>query len=275
MNTKKIAIAGSGWLGKQIGTHFRQAGWEVFASYRRPEHAEELIKMDLIPYELSIDDQGGSNLMDLKITNVDLFVICIPPFRKEEPAVYANALSSVVRQLSDDTKVIFIGSTGIYPQKEGIYDESYSFSEEDKRTSLYRAEAALRSMLGTRLTILRSGGLIGPGRHPIQHLSGKKMDTDGSAPVTLIHSNDVCRVVQWIDENDLYGEILNLYYPLDMTKRQYYEWIAKNSGMQPPIYSNVPDIQRKILSVSGIVNTNFLHENITDISQPFNDHYVK
>lgn len=273
---KKIAIVGCGWLGKQIGTHFHQLDWEVFASFRREQHSRELLNLDFIPFELQIDENGICEIIDSeKLQSVDVLLLSIPPIRKELPGIYVKGLLSVVQQIVGKSKVIFISSTGVYPHKEGIFDENYSFLEQEKKNVIYQAEIALNNLLGDRLTIIRSGGLIGPERHPIKQLSGREIASNGSAPVSLIHSKDVCRAVQWIIEKKVFGEVLNLIYPSEKSKKQYYEMIAERYGIEPPVFIGSLDVNRKIRSIVPEFNPGILLENIEDYSQPFHGHYVK
>lgn len=274
---KKIGVAGCGWLGTQIGSSFLNSGWEVYASYRREDHRKQLSEFGFHPFGLVFDFENNQ-LKDAKnvlFNELDLLVISIPPFRKEESQFYGEALKSFTLQLPVTTRVIFMSSIGIYPPKSGVFNESYVFQGEEKENSLYHAEQQLISVLGSRLTILRLAGLIGPNRHPIKYLAGKNLKTDGGAPVSMIHSKDVVRVIHWIVENSIFGELFNVVYPQNLTKRNYYECMADRYELPRPLYGGIHEPDRMILSSSELLTNELLKENIIDFDQPFDDHYVK
>lgn len=256
-----ITIFGCGWLGKQIALSFLKEGNKVFGSNRSKENEEQLMKLGVIPFEYHLSPDYIE--IDTRIINeTSLLVLSLPPLKGIKIEDYAMALQNIVLQFHDTVKVIFTSSTGIYPQKDGNYNEDYAFDGIERLNELYLAEKGLKSFLGNRLTILRLGGLIGPNRHPIKYLSGRLIENNGSCPVSLVDSRDVVRLIHYLQDQDVFGEIFNISFPVKLSKSQYYSVIAKNNEVAQPIYGDNKDIQRDIRStkISEEYNFQFIHD---------------
>lgn len=238
-----IKIIGCGWLGIQLGIHLSKQGVSVSGSYRSKIQKEVIAKTSIKGFELDIDVNSQISINTFE--NGDVFIISLPPIRKEEPRYYARLLANLVQQFPISARVIFTSSIGIYPQKEGVFTEDYLFQEEEKSV-LFNAEVELKKVLGERLTILRLGGLIGPKRHPIKSLRGRSISNDGLAPVNLIHSVDICRVIDSVLSRNTFGMTYNLVFPIDMHKKSYYSLIAEKYNFEPPQYGIVESLNRSV-----------------------------
>lgn len=256
-----ITIFGCGWLGKQIALSFLREGRKVFGSYRSKENKEQLMEFGIIPFEYHLSSDYIE--IDTRIINeTGLLVLSLPPLKGIKIEDYAIALQNIVLQFHDTVKVIFTSSTGIYPKKDGNYNEDYEFDGIERLNELYLAEKGLKSILGNRLTILRLGGLIGPNRHPIKYLSGRLIENDGSCPVSLVDGRDVVRLIHYLQIQGVFGEIFNVSFPVKHSKAQYYSVIAKNNDVAQPIYGDSNDLQREIHSnkLSKEYNFQFIHD---------------
>lgn len=239
----KIKIIGCGWLGIQVGEHLSKLGHNVYGSYRSESLKEIISKTRIDGFELNLilKPQISTYIFD----NVDVFIISLPPIKKEDPDYYAAVLATFARQIPVASKVIFTSSTGIYPPKKGRYSEDYSFTVEEQN-GLFNAESELRIILGDRLTILRLGGLIGPKRHPIKSLQGRSISNDGSAPINLIHSNDVCRAIKSLIDKMVFGKTYNLVFPMNFSKKRYYSSMIKKYDLEPITFRNEKSIHRSV-----------------------------
>ncbi len=220
---KKVAIIGMGWLGNQVFKTLISAGYHVLATRRSNTSGTSIqydIKNDALPEQLK---------------DVDFAIISIPPFRSDDPLAYGRALANAVVDLNRECRIIFTSSTGVYPSQPGEYKEDFLFDDEDKN-ELYFGEEALISAVGNRLTILRLGGLIGVDRHPIKYLSGRKIAQGGNDHVALIDGRDVSNIISEILDDQIFGEIYNITYPIELSKRNYYAQIASKKAVEPPLY---------------------------------------
>lgn len=238
-----ITIIGCGWLGQQLAASLIDSGQNVRGNYRTSKTKTDLVDLRIEPFKWEIAESDLVQI-DQEITSTtDVLIICLPPSCAED---YPLVLQNLVLQFKDDVLVIFTSSTGIYPKREGVFDETYEFNKQEKDSVLYRAENRLRSLLKNRLTILRLGGLIGPNRHPIKFVSGKTYDDDGSAPINLIDSRDICLLVDFLIENEKFGSLFNVVCPSTLSKRSYYSAIAKELTLESPSYGMISGIQRVV-----------------------------
>lgn len=264
----KVTIFGCGWLGKQIAEEFIKKGHDVYGNYRSEKGRSELLEIGVEPFYYEVT-RNLINLSDIQVSQMDLIIISIPPFDRDVAENYAIGLQNVVLQFDDDVRVIFTSSTGVYPKKDGIFDEEYNFSAGEKLNPVLLAEKGLRAILGDSLLVLRLGGLIGPGRHPIKQLSGKKVISDGSAPLSLIDSRDVVALISLIAEENHFGETYNVVFPVEQCKKEYYGLIAKKYKLNPPDYGDQPEPFRKIPSKKLMTKYKMiLTNNILEFDQP-------
>ena len=266
----KIVIYGCGWLGQQIGEHFRLKGHKVFGSYRSEESKEKLIEKQITPFYHAASKEY-SQISNEITDNTDLLIISVPPIRNEDPATYSVALQNVLLDFPDTSKVIFTSSTGIYPKVEGTYNEDYNFTAEERLNVLHLAEKGLRSIAQDRLTILRLSGLVGHDRHPIKFLAGRNMHDNGRTPVALVHSEDIIGFIELLIEKGTFGEIFNLSYPGNQLKCDYYLKIAKALGLLPPNYADAPAPYRFIDSQKSQNDMGFSYDHEINDAKEFNE----
>jgi len=106
-------------------------------------------------------------------------------------------------------------------------------------------------------TIIRFGGLIGPNRHPVYHLSKKEKLDNGDELVNLIHLNDCIYMIKTIIEKEYWGELFNGVYPYHPTKKEYYIHEASLRGIDlTRLYESSGDNVKKL-----IINKNFNSKN--------------
>lgn len=123
---------------------------------------------------------------------------------------------------------------------------------------LVEAENIFLNDKSLQTTILRFGGLIGPNRHPITMLSGKKGLSNGNEPVNLIHLNDCIHLIKTVLENNWWNQIFNGVYPDHPLKSDYYSHMADKNMLPRPQYLQHKSIKsRKI-----ILSRNFLNKDV-------------
>jgi nucleoside-diphosphate-sugar epimerase len=244
MQIKNITIIGCGWLGCILGEALCKNGYSVHGSARSSAGLSRIINAGISQFYL---DLNVTNKLPRQILEkTDLVVLSLPPQKRDLAAYYGELLSAIVQQFSLKTRVIFTSSIGIYPNRNQFFTESYLFTLDEQNTTLYQAEKQLYALLGERLTVLRLGGLIGPERHPIYSMSGKSISNDGSGPINLVHSTDITEAVLLIIKKNLFGKRYNLVFPSVVSKKLYYNTIAKQKGLDPVLFGKERAIHRKI-----------------------------
>lgn len=236
-------IIGCGWLGLQVGEHLSNLGNKVFGSYRSSSQKNTIAKTNIEGFELNLD--LNSQISTHILENTEILILSLPPINRKEPDYFASVLTHCARQFPSSTKVIFTSTIGIYPQKEERFTEAYIFEENEKNIH-YKAESALKELLGNRLTILRLGGLIGPNRHPAKSLQGRSISNDGSAPINLIHSADVCKAISAILKQNAFEKCYNLVFETKISKKNYYSQIIEKFEMEPITFGKDTSLNRSV-----------------------------
>lgn len=251
-------IIGSGWLGTSLGETLVKKGDKVIGTTTSIENRRSLLQKGLKHYPFQLNSQISSEIVD----NTEIVIISIPPFDRNNPTKYGESLVHLVKQFYPETKFIFLSSTGIYPQKDGLFDENYEFESDEKLTSLYQAEKQLSEHLKKSLSILRLGGLFGDDRHPIFSLSGKTNVKNPEGKINFVGKYDVISIIQEVVQQDKFGEIYNVVFPKYPKRINYYTQKAKELNITPPEFESSQKIEREISSqkVQMSLNYKFMHE---------------
>lgn len=251
-------IIGCGWLGTRLAKSLLQNGNNVLATTTSSENQLILLQKGINSTVFKLTSQISTEIIDFS----EIVVLSIPPFSREKPVEYGNALSELVNQFKSTTQFIFLGSTGIYPQKSGLFSEEYEFDKKEQANSLFQAEKKLVRCLKHRLTILRLGGLFGNDRHPIYHLAGKIGVKNPLGKINFAGDNDIIFIIQELASQKKLGGIFNLVFPEHPTREEYYSQKAKKLNLIAPKFEDVTSITREITSekIQSVLNFRFKHE---------------
>jgi nucleoside-diphosphate-sugar epimerase len=140
-------------------------------------------------------------------------------------------------------QVIFISSTGIYPNE----NKAVPYTEEEVSEStagnaiLYRAEVLMGTSSRYDLTVLRMGGLMGEDRIPGTYFSGREQVV-GHTRVNFIHQTDAARMIAWVINQGLWNQTFNGVAPEHPFRREVYANNSSTLGILPPVsYQDAAD----------------------------------
>ena len=247
---KQLSILGCGWLGTAVAKHYIANGWHVNGSTTREEKVASLNEMRIAPYVFHL----GTEISDQKIKEFlegsEVLLIAIPPGRKSDPLVtYPAKIKQLLPSIPDHLKVIFISSTSVYQNTNGIVTEELDPQPETASgKAVLFAEQLLREALGERLTIIRFSGLMGPDRFPGRFLAGKKEVPNGKAPVNMIQQTDCIQLIAEVINQACWGEIFNGCADDHPTREDFYTKAALKLGLEPPTFKKEAAIRFKIIS---------------------------
>jgi len=131
---------------------------------------------------------------------------------------------------------------------------------------LFTAEDLFRKQTAFKTTILRFGGLVGPGRHPGRFFAGKTDIANGQAPVNLIHLQDCIAITLAIIQQNAFGYTFNACSPHHPTRQEFYNNAASHMGLPAPQFVNKLGKWKIISSVNlpSILNYQFIINNWDD-----------
>lgn len=166
----RVLIVGAGYVGSRAAHLLAERGDEVWALRRSPLELPRPIR------SIRADVATGEGL-DALPRGLDALVYAVSPDERSDEAyraAYPEGLRRV-RQVCPDARVVFISSTAIYPQDNGVLvDESTPTSASSfSAQRLLEAEGSL--LQGGPHAVVRASGIYGPGRH---HLLKKLLATE-------------------------------------------------------------------------------------------------
>lgn len=266
-----VSLLGCGWLGIALAPRLQQEGFHVRGSTTRSNRLGLLSSLDIEPLLFRIEPEVGApeafpaDSTAAKFFESETLVIGLPPETslgpEYHPGQIATILSRVTQSRRPPAHLVYVSSTSVYGASQGAVDESTRpLPDEGSGPILVRTESALRSYASERglaLTIVRPGGLIGPGRHPGLFLAGRSNVANGDAPVNMISQADLVEILVSViaDVVPAPGEvaIYNAVSDHHPSRREFYTRTAEAIGVAAPVFSSAPSIESpKFVSAAKI-----------------------
>jgi nucleoside-diphosphate-sugar epimerase len=256
----RISIIGLGWLGLPLGKMLLEQGFEVKGTVTTDEKALQLSGQVQAVTVLTLNSNSIS-VADASVFDCDVLIVNIPPRRVANiEEIYPAQVAQLLPYIHEAgiKRVVFVSSTSVYPEANREVTEIESLLP-DKASGLacLRAEQLLLTDPAFRTTVLRFGGLIGPGRHPHRFMQYGVTNSGGNIPVNLIHLDDCIAIIQYIIEKEIWGEVLNACCPEHPTRREFYSRAAIQAGIAPPVFSDDTDLSYKKVSSSKLTNVGY------------------
>ncbi len=238
--SETIGIIGCGWLGYPLALSLVQEGHTVHGSTTSPNKLEQLQNSGILPCHLALSEDKIEGDIHAFLKDVTILIINVPPKLRggnNENYVAKMQLLCAAVKSSSVKKVLFVSSTSVYGDSEGIVTEQTPTNPTtESGKQLVASEQLFWTDAELHTTIVRFGGLIGPERHPVNHLAGRKALPNGNAAINLIHLDDCIRILKTIITHNYWGEVFNGVYPHHPSKKEYYSIEARQRGLEPPEY---------------------------------------
>ena len=237
MMHKQISIVGSGWLGLPLAKNLQTKGYRIKSSTTSKDKITLLEAEGLIPYCFTLGTEN--TVIPDFLKDSDILIINFPPKRKIEAIenVYPQQVQQLLQHINDTQKVLFISSTSVYQNTNGIVEETLvNIPEKASGKAVLAVENMLRKQLKDRLTILRFSGLIGYDRLPGRFLAAKKNLSNGNTPINVIHRDDCIGLINAIIEQNCWGQIINGCAEEHPLRSVFYTLAAENIGLTPPTF---------------------------------------
>ncbi|MEY4630740.1 MAG: hypothetical protein RIQ81_860 [Pseudomonadota bacterium] len=201
---KSVLIIGAGYLGKAVASEAAAAGWRVVGARRNaPDGSSPVpgfsawLSMDV----LKIDDLRTA--IDSFAHSFDAVVYCVSAGTPSVDAyrdAYQHGLANVISILPATARLVFVSSTGVYPEDDGRWVDEFHQIDEESVAPTQRAMLAGEQFVNERSNslVLRFSGIYGPGRTRMLNVA-----RDAQDPMTVreiaytnrIHVEDGARAV--------------------------------------------------------------------------------
>lgn len=241
---KRISILGCGWLGLPLAKRLLQKdiSYQVKGSTTSPEKLALLNNEGIEGFLFNLNPSfTAPDSTTADFFDTDTLVISLPPrLSKSEPGHYLQQVENVIEKIKDSSvqEIIFLSSTGVYPDLNRIVNETdVNLPEQSASAEMVAAENMITNLRTERtVAILRLAGLIGLDRIPGKYVKGKKELTTGSLPINYIHPEDAVSVMAMMIEQQIQNETFNVVAPLHPTRREVYDSNCKQFGWETPTY---------------------------------------
>lgn len=235
----RVTVVGAGWLGLALARRLAADGLAVAATTTTPARLAELREAGLEPRLLDLDDPAGPPAAGLDAGAV---VIAVPPGR--DRAAHPARLARLGAALGPDAWPVLLSSTGVYPDRPGApatreEDAPAPEAAPPRARALLLAERALREA-APAATVLRLGGLWGPGREPGRWLAGRRDVPGPDEPVNLVHRDDAVAAVRAVLAAGARGATYDVVAPVHPPRAALYRARARALGLEPPAFAPGP-----------------------------------
>lgn len=237
MDKFDIGIVGLGWLGFPLYKCLLDRGFRVCGSKTTAQDVVNFKAGGINVFQLQLNPEPKGELLN-EWLNCRTLVINIPPSRSNENIEehYPAQLYNLLKMVSPQTKVVFVGSTSVFGEVAGKVDDDSPFHPE---TPSAKALVTCEKWLGENRpesVIVRFAGLYGPGRHPGRFFGGRTAIPNGDAPINFIHQADAVRVLEKIITEGHRNLHINACAPQHPSKNEYYQKAALAGDYELPAF---------------------------------------
>jgi nucleoside-diphosphate-sugar epimerase len=240
--TNQISILGCGWLGLPLADFLIKSGFVVKGSTTNLDKISILENNKIQAFQIEILEQEIKGEIASFLEHSEILILNIPPkLRNFSEGNYVKKVETLIPFIEKCKikKVVFISSTSVYCDENKIITEQTKPNPKtESGKQLLESETVLQSNTNFKTTVIRFGGLIGEGRHPIHFLAGRKNIENPEAPINLIHQKDCIGIIKAVIEQNCFGETFNAVAPYHPTRKDYYSKKAMELGLPLPEFVN-------------------------------------
>lgn len=266
MNTK-VGVLGCGWLGFPLALAMMEKDYTVRGATRSEKQWERIGQSAVSPFLVEAKEDEVIGALDF-FKGLDVLIISLPPgIRKNPKRNFIKVINTLIETVCSEAihRVIFISSTAVYGNQNGPITEDIAaqpITESGKQ--LLECEKRLLSAPGFNTLILRFGGLIGAGRHPVYNVSAKKSIPNPEGLINFIHLNDCIGMIQRVLSTSITTGVYNGVSPYHPTRKEYYTEMAKRAEITLPSFSKTSPLIREVSpqKFQNDFNYTFLVENL-------------
>ncbi len=238
LNFKSATIIGCGWFGLALAKALVSQQIKVTGTKRSQQGAKALEQYGIEGVVLDLSDEALVAKCAQEELKADVLIVSIPPGFRRGNFDYLAQLTRLQQLINfeDYQKIVFISSTGVYPNVTGEFDETGAAAYSQSSAILLDAEALFLAHSHGR--VCRFAGLVGPNRHPGRFLAGKVAVAGAKASVNLVHQDDCVSAVICVLNAEKSSQIYNVCAAMHPSRQTFYVAAANALSLKPPVFSD-------------------------------------
>ena len=234
----EVLIIGCGFLGEAAAELFSARGKRVLGLVRSADTLAALAGRTFHSAACDVTDQVSVDALTQKLHGIPLAIYCVSSGRggsETYAAVYRDGLRRILQSWAPN-RLIFVSSTSVYGQTDGLLVNEESPAMPDRETGRILLEAETIA-LAAGGSVARLSGIYGPGRSVLlrKFLSGEALLEDGGNRwINQIHRDDAAKALAFLGEASTRPGIYNVTDNSPATQREVYGWMADFLERPPP-----------------------------------------
>ena len=230
-----------------------EKGHRIYGSTTSQSKLSQLVSNGITPFLIDI---GNKNIDVSDFLFADVLVVAITSKNIED---FKKLITEIEK--SEVRKILFISSTSVYPNTNGIVTEESQTND----SPLSYIEKLFTSNTTFESTIIRFGGLFGYDREPGRFIKPNKTVDNPEGYINLIHQNDCVRIIEQIIAKNTWNKILNACCDDHPKRRDFYTKEIKKLGRTNINFNEQSDNSYKIVSnqkVKDLLNYEFEYDDL-------------
>lgn len=248
----KVAIVGCGYVGTRVAKNLRsKSDYTVTATTTTPQRVSELEGVAQRVVVVNGNDKDG---MAAVLQEQDAVLLCVgarnPNTYKESYLETAKTLVSILKETSNVGQVIYTGTYSVYGDRQGdLVSEDSTVAPANPNSEILAETEQILLAASTspnlKVSILRLGGIYGPGRELIKIFRGWAGSTrpgTGEDATNWVHADDVVGGLIFALENRLQG-IYNLVGDVSLSSRELLDRIFEANNLPKVSWDGSPSVR--------------------------------
>lgn len=236
---KLVFIIGCGDIGCRVALLWQARGASVHAMARSEAAARALEAAGIIVYRADLDDP--LSLAALPLDGALVYYFAPPPLQ----GVSDPRMTNFTAHAGRPARVVYISTSGVYGDHGGdwVDEDTPTAPNTERAQRRLDAETVLRAWGAENkvaVSILRVGGIYGPGRWPLERLrkGAPVLREDECGYTNRIHADDLAEICVVAGERGGADRVYNVSDGQNGTMTQYFYAVADHFGIpRPPALS--------------------------------------
>ncbi|MCD8547378.1 MAG: hypothetical protein LRY38_02770 [Aeromonadaceae bacterium] len=233
-----VTLVGLGWLGLPLYHHLTAQGLSVAGTVTGEAKWASLRQAGVNAHLWQASGQAAPWPDELKARTL---ILAIAPGRQDDYPVKIAALCQQAAAAGAQ-QLLYLSSTSVFAHQGEKHEGTVPDGHEPRALRMQAAEQVVACCDIPRKTVLRLGGLVGPGRYPGCFLAGQPAE-HGQQGVNLLHQADAIGIISAIVQQQAWDQTFHGVAPDHPSRQAFYTLACQLATLPLPQFtvSDRPD----------------------------------